>query len=179
MRKLAVLGLAALMAVGCSKNNGAQISAQIEGAGNAEVVLYQLAVNQVKTVDTIKTGADGKFSYTVAMPEAAPDFYYLTYKGKGKMAREEYNLPLTAESYVHLKEKIDGLLITKTRYLVPLHDGLTAEVDVFSHPNAGLHLAEVEFESIEEANAFVPPEWFGEDVTEDGRYHNSFMSGLK
>ena len=81
MRKLAVLGLAALMAVGCSKNNGAQINAQIEGAGNAEVVLYQLAVNQVKTVDTIKTSADGKFSYTVAMPEAAPDFYYLTYKG--------------------------------------------------------------------------------------------------
>ena len=81
MRKLAVLGLAALMAVGCSKNNGAQINAQIEGVGNAEVVLYQLAVNQVKTVDTIKTGADGKFSYTVAMPEAAPDFYYLTYKG--------------------------------------------------------------------------------------------------
>ena len=81
MRKLAVLGLAALMAVGCSKNNGAQVNAQIEGAGNAEVVLYQLAVNQVKTVDTIKTGADGKFSYTVAMPEAAPDFYYLTYKG--------------------------------------------------------------------------------------------------
>ena len=58
MKKLAVLGLAALMAVGCSKNNGAQVSAQIEGAGNAEVVLYQLAVNQVKTVDTIKTGAD-------------------------------------------------------------------------------------------------------------------------
>lgn len=81
MRKLAVLGLAALMAVGCSKNNGAQISAQIEGAGNSEIVLYQLAVNQIKTVDTIRTGADGKFSYTVAMSEAAPDFYYLTYKG--------------------------------------------------------------------------------------------------
>lgn len=81
MKKLAVLGLAALMAAGCSKNNGAQISAQIEGAGNSEVVLYQLAVNQVKTVDTIKTGADGKFSYTVAMPEAAPDFFYITYKG--------------------------------------------------------------------------------------------------
>lgn len=105
--------------------------------------------------------------------------YYLTYKGKGKMAREEYNLPLTAESYTHLKEKIDGWLITKTRYLVPIHDGLTAEVDVFSSPNAGLHLAEVEFDSIDAANAFVPPEWFGEDVTEDGRYHNSYMSGLK
>jgi len=105
--------------------------------------------------------------------------YYLTYKGKGKMAREEYNLPLTAESYAHLREKIDGRLITKVRYLVPIHDGLTAEVDVFSSPQQGLHLAEVEFESIEAANGFVPPEWFGEDVTEDGRYHNSFMSGLK
>ena len=104
--------------------------------------------------------------------------YYLTYKGKGKMAREEYNLPLTAESYAHLREKIDGRLITKTRYLVPIHDSLTAEVDVFSSPQQGLHLAEVEFESIEDANAFIPPEWFGEDVTEDGRYHNSFMSGL-
>jgi len=105
--------------------------------------------------------------------------YYLTYKGKGKMAREEYNLPLTAESYAHLREKIDGRLITKVRYLVPIHDDLTAEVDIFSSPQQGLHLAEVEFESIEAANGFVPPEWFGEDVTEDGRYHNSFMSGLK
>lgn len=106
------------------------------------------------------------------------DTYYLTYKGKGKMAREEYNLPLTAESYAHLREKIDGRLITKVRYLVPIHDGLTAEVDVFTSPQQGLHLTEVEFTSIETANAFTPPEWFGEDVTEDGRYHNSFMSGL-
>ena len=31
--------------------------------------------------------------------------YYLTYKGGGMMAREEYNLPLNAESYQHLREK--------------------------------------------------------------------------
>lgn len=104
--------------------------------------------------------------------------YYLTYKGKGKMAREEYNLPLNTASYEHLREKIDGILIKKTRYLVPIHDGLTAEVDVFDTPNRGLHLAEVEFASIEQANSFIPPEWFGEDVTEDGRYHNSYMSEL-
>ena len=33
--------------------------------------------------------------------------YILTYKSKGMMIREEYNLPLTKESYEHLKEKID------------------------------------------------------------------------
>jgi len=108
----------------------------------------------------------------------ADDNYYLTYKGKGKMAREEHNLPLNEASYIHLREKIDGVLIRKSRYLVPIHDGLTAEVDVFSSPNNGLHLAEVEFESMEQALSFVPPEWFGEDVTQDGRYHNSHRSVL-
>ena len=34
------------------------------------------------------------------------DTYTLTYKSKGLMSREEYNLPLTAESYEHLKKKI-------------------------------------------------------------------------
>lgn len=29
--------------------------------------------------------------------------YYLTYKSKGLLSREEYNLPLTKEAYEHLK----------------------------------------------------------------------------
>lgn len=33
------------------------------------------------------------------------DAFYLTYKGKGMMAREEYNLPLNKDSYYHLLEK--------------------------------------------------------------------------
>ena len=103
------------------------------------------------------------------------DDYYLTYKGKGMMVREEYNLPLTKEPYLHLKEKIDGRLIEKTRYLISLTDKLTAELDVFHGDLAPLTLVEVEFESVEEANAFTAPEWFGEDVTNDGRYHNSNM----
>lgn len=48
------------------------------------------------------------------------DQYFLTYKSKGLMVREEYNLPLTEDGYLHLKEKVDGRLITKTRYVIPL-----------------------------------------------------------
>ena len=106
--------------------------------------------------------------------------YYMTYKGSGLMSREEYNLPLTAESYEHLKQKADGNIISKTRYLIPLEkDQLVAEVDVFEEPFAPLVMAEVEFESEEHANAFEAPEWFGEEVTFDGRYHNSYMSKMK
>ena len=43
--------------------------------------------------------------------------YTLTYKGKGFMVREEYNLPLNREAFLHLREKIDGILIKKRRYL--------------------------------------------------------------
>ena len=35
------------------------------------------------------------------------DSYYLTYKGKGLMAREEYNLPLNEQAYAHLLKKAD------------------------------------------------------------------------
>lgn len=104
------------------------------------------------------------------------DEYYMTYKGAGLMVREEYNLPLTQDAYTHLAEKIDGQLIAKTRYLIPLTDRLTAELDVFEGALAPLTLVEVEFDSVEDANAFLPPDWFGEDVTESGRYHNSYLS---
>lgn len=107
------------------------------------------------------------------------DDYYLTYKGGGMMAREEYNLPLTAEAYAHLITKADGNIISKTRYMLPLPGDLTIELDVFHGRFEGLLLAEVEFDSIEAAESFTPPAWFGEDVTLDGRYHNSYMSQQK
>lgn len=102
--------------------------------------------------------------------------YYLTYKSRGLMAREEYEMPLTAETFEHMLPKIDGILIDKIRYMIPLNEKHVAELDVFQGKLAPLRLVEVEFESIEEANAFVPPVWFGDDVTNSGEYHNSNLS---
>lgn len=118
------------------------------------------------------------------------DEYYLTYKGSGMMAREEFNLPLSQEAYYHLREKTDGKIISKRRYLIPLpnpavQEGsrkppadyeLTIELDVFDPPFAPLVMAEVEFGSREAAEAFVPPDWFDEDVTYRKEYHNSYMA---
>ena len=103
------------------------------------------------------------------------DKYELTYKGKGCMVREEHNLPLTKEAYEHLREKIDGRLIVKKRYMIPL-EKYTVELDVFEGDLAPLVLAEVEFTSEEEAQSFVAPDWFAEDVTFSKLYHNSFLS---
>ena len=104
------------------------------------------------------------------------DNYELTYKSKGLMVREEYNLPLTKEAYGHLLSKIDGRLIKKRRYMLPLGEGLTAELDIFEGELAPLILAEVEFPDEDSAFSFIPPDWFREDVTFSGKYHNSFLS---
>lgn len=104
------------------------------------------------------------------------DEYYLTYKSEGLLAREEYNLPLTRDSYLHLREKTDGILLAKTRYLIPIDGGLVIELDVFHAPYEGLYLAEIEFQTEEDALAYQPPVWFGEEVTYNGSYHNSRLS---
>lgn len=106
------------------------------------------------------------------------DTYYLTYKANGLMVREEYNLPLTADSYTHLLQKADGHILAKKRYLIPLEgsDHLVIELDVFEGKFQGLMLAEVEFPSKEEAESFIPPAWFGKDVTFSGEYQNSKLS---
>lgn len=122
------------------------------------------------------------------------DTFYLTYKGKGLLAREEYNLPLNEASYYHLREKADGNVISKKRYVIPILNpqfdmiqlsskefsvdqiSLYVELDIFEPPFAPLIIAEVEFPDKETAEAFVPLDWFSQDVTNDPAYHNSNLS---
>ena len=98
--------------------------------------------------------------------------YELTYKSKGLLVREEINMPLTKEAYEHLKQKVDGRLITKKRYMIPYQEYMI-ELDIFEGELAPLMFAEVEFETEDDANKFSAPDWFGEDVTFDARYKNS------
>lgn len=151
---------------------------------------------------TIKCLPDGLENHTCIIIEQAylntapvvrvrrsNDKYTLTYKGSGLMTREEYNLPLDEASYRHLCQKADGTIISKKRYVLPLENpcfqdnlkpknalSLKIELDVFEPPFAPLIIAEIEFPDEETANAFIPPEWFDEDVTLNPKYHNSYLS---
>lgn len=106
------------------------------------------------------------------------DDYFLTYKSKGLMVREEYNLPLTKEAYEHLRPKADGRIIIKKRYVIPLEHDLTLELDIFEGDLAPLVLSEIEFPDEESARSYNAPEWLGEDVTYSSRYHNSTLSRM-
>lgn len=106
------------------------------------------------------------------------DKYSMTYKGKGFLSREEYNLPLTKEAYDTLASKSDGNIISKTRIIIP-YEKYTIEFDVFKAPFDYIKMAEVEFESEEDAKAFAVPDWFIREVTDDTEYHNSTLSRKK
>ena len=101
------------------------------------------------------------------------DEYILTLKSGGLLAREEIEMPIDASTFDHLKGKRDGMLISKTRYKIPEKDGLLIELDLFHEEYEGFRMAEVEFESVEQARTYTPPAWFGKDVTQDPRFHNS------
>ena len=101
--------------------------------------------------------------------------YWLTCKGPGLLKREEFELPLTEKEYGELLLKTEGAPIVKDRYEIPMGEHLI-QMDVFHPPLAPLVMAEVEFSSEEEAAAFCPPDWFGEEVTQDPRYTNAYLS---
>lgn len=104
--------------------------------------------------------------------------FILTCKGEGLIEREEFELNITEEAYKHLENKLDNPLIIKTRYLIPYGD-LTIELDIFEGHLKGLVIAEVEFCSMEAANSFVPPSWFGKDVSLESKYQNNHLSQLQ
>lgn len=111
--------------------------------------------------------------------------YILTYKSRigleepeeaGVRISREVEVPLNRQGYEHLRTKIDAALIRKRRYVIPLGDGHTGELDIFEGALEGLAFIEVEFADAQDAASFVPPDWFGENVSDDFRYSNSFLS---
>lgn len=106
------------------------------------------------------------------------DSHVLTVKGEGLMAREEFELPLSSIQYEKLLEKASFHPIRKVRCRIPLDGELIAELDLFKDRLEGLAMVEVEFPTLEAAAAFSPPSWFGREVTEDPRYHNSRLCRL-
>ena len=103
--------------------------------------------------------------------------YFYTEKSDGTLSRDEYELEITKKEYRSLCGSIISKFVKKARYYIPVSRGLLmAELDVYHGELTGLVTVEVEFSSLEEAESFSPPTWFGEDITEDKRYKNKNLA---
>jgi adenylate cyclase len=99
----------------------------------------------------------------------------LTAKRGAGLSREEAEVELDRDAFERLWTLTEGRRLHKRRHVLP-HDGHEIEVDVYAGQLEGLLVAEIEFGSEEEARAFEPPEWLGEDVTGDPRYLNETLA---
>lgn len=104
--------------------------------------------------------------------------YFLTVKSTGLMTRQEYELEIDPDEYNNLLTKAEGNIITKNRYIIPLNDSLTLELDVFKDSFAGLVIGEIEFPDEECAKKYTPPAYLSEEVTFDSKFHNSSLSTM-
>jgi CYTH domain-containing protein len=101
--------------------------------------------------------------------------YRLTVKSGSGMVREEREIVLEEAQFEALWPATEGRRIEKRRVTLPA-GSLRYEIDLYDGPLEGLAVVEVEFPSLEEANAFNPPAWFGAEVTDDPAYKNATLA---
>ena len=100
---------------------------------------------------------------------------FITIKGIGNTSgasRYEWEKEIPTSEVEELLKICEPGVIDKTRYLVKV-DNHTFEVDEFYGENQGLTVAEIELST--ESEAFVKPEWLGDEVTGDTNYYNSML----
>jgi CYTH domain-containing protein len=107
-----------------------------------------------------------KFEITKKLPIKKGDY----------SSAEEINIPLTEFEFNKLWPLANKSL-EKNRYYFPLGNNLVAEINLYQGKLLGLIMVEVEFTSEEEMNNFVPPDWFGRDITQEEFAANSFLAG--
>jgi adenylate cyclase len=99
---------------------------------------------------------------------------FITFKGPTtgiSRAEFEYKIPI-----VDGNQLLDGFALSeieKIRYNIEF-EGKLWEVDEFLGLNAGLLMAEIELKNEEEQ--FAKPNWVGQEVSDDERYYNSYLS---
>ncbi|HBR81035.1 MAG: Adenylate cyclase [Candidatus Uhrbacteria bacterium GW2011_GWE2_45_35] len=115
--------------------------------------------------------ADG----TVVRLRRKGDKFFETVKKGFGLVRTELEVEISGEQFEAFWPTTVGKRLEKTRYEIPGEYG-TIELDIYGGRLEGVITAEVEFDSAEAANSFVPPEWFGLEVTDDLRYSNHSLA---
>lgn len=101
---------------------------------------------------------------------------FITIKGighHGGMTRFEWENEIPLAEAQELLKLCEKGKIEKTRFEIQSGKHVF-EVDEFYGENQGLIIAEIELES--ETESFEKPHWLGDEVTNDERYYNAYLS---
>lgn len=95
--------------------------------------------------------------------------YTHTFKNGVGLAREEIEYGITETIYNQIMEAFGYIPLTKNR-ITAKYEQIKVEIDIYDQVQ--FTVVEVEFASMEEADTFVPPAWFGEEISFNKTYSN-------
>ena len=101
--------------------------------------------------------------------------YYLTIKQGSGLSRNEVEMAISEDQFNALWELTVDKRVEKIRYDYQGPASLI-EIDIYNNGLSPLKVAEVEFSSVEESRHFIPPSFFGREVTEDKLYKNAALA---
>jgi len=97
--------------------------------------------------------------------------YRLCFKGKGTLARQETEIEISAEVFSELSLLLPIPPVVKEHRVYAIDGNYMLECNhVEPELETGFYYAEVEFDTVEEARAFVPSTFLGREVTETPGY---------
>lgn len=100
--------------------------------------------------------------------------YILCFKGAGTLAREEIETEISQELFEKLTAFTGQDLVAKKYRAYELPGGEILEVSLVDEGRpTSFYYAEVEFPTVEAAHAFTPPDFLGEEKTENGAFSMS------
>jgi CYTH domain-containing protein len=109
----------------------------------------------------------------------APAMRRLTRKvGVNATMRLMTSIYLPEHEYAVLARALTGQTLRKRRHRLPQEAGVSLLIDEFAGPLAGLLIAEAEFDSRGTLERYVPPGYFGREVTSDDRYSGGNLAWL-
>ncbi len=102
--------------------------------------------------------------------------HVITFKAGAGQLRTEQEWKISPQRFTALWKITLGRRIQKTRYRIPHGGRLTIELDIYRGNLRGLVIAEVEFESADQARSFEPPTWFGRELSGNPEYSNQNLA---
>lgn len=150
------------------------MSQEIEKKYLVKTIPQNLNIKDSKTIyQTYLAIGDEEIRIRKTVDENNEEFVMTIKQGNG-LVRLENEFPIEKDTYNQLLQK-DAIQLVKTRKTIVIQDK-EFELDTYHNlKDWGMMTIEIEFKSEEEALSFVPPLWFGEDVTGDKKYKNQSL----
>ena len=118
-------------------------------------------------------------SPSVRIRKANLQFYFCLKIPVSDRESQEIEFEINEKQYLELSEKVTSKTVSKIRYKLPLPPDiskpsvtLTAELDIYQGSHSGLVTVEVEFPDKTACDSFIPPQWFGEEISHLYSYKN-------